>query len=95
MQVDAVGLIAQMLRRIPAAMRKIEPADERNGIVYNDDFLVMRTADGMLGVPSESSDAVADACANRACRAVSTRDYRQRQIRSPTTTRTCAGRADA
>ena len=47
-----------MLRRIPAGMREIEAADERDGIVDDDDLLVVRRADRMLAVEPELEPAV-------------------------------------
>ena len=42
--------ISAMRRRIPAAVGQIEPAHERDGIVHNDNFLMVRTAERMCAV---------------------------------------------
>ena len=49
-KVDAPNIVRPMIRSVPASSGQIQPSDERNGVVDDDDFLVMRGADGMIAV---------------------------------------------
>ena len=51
--VAAHGLAAGVLGRVPAAVREIETADERDRIVDDDDLLMVRRAERMLVVEAE------------------------------------------
>src|SRR5205085_1356941 len=52
-RIAAVRLVATVVRRIPPAMGKIEPPDERDCIVDHHHFLVVRSADRMPIVEPE------------------------------------------
>ena len=47
------GLVAGVLGGVPAAVSEIETSDECDGIVHDDDFLMMRCAERMLVVQAE------------------------------------------
>src|SRR5947208_620648 len=51
--VEAQRVVGRMARRVPAPLREIEAADERDGIVDHDDLLVMRRGHGMARVEAE------------------------------------------
>jgi len=51
--IDAAGVVGAVLRRVPAACREIEAADERDRVIDHDDLLVMRRTERMAAVEAE------------------------------------------
>jgi hypothetical protein len=56
--IAATRLVGEMLARIPPALRDIQSADERNGIVDDDDLLVVRRINRVRRVEPEGKAAV-------------------------------------
>ena len=52
--IDAALVLRSVLRRIPATRGEIEPADERDGIVDDDDLLMLRAGDRVAAVQAEA-----------------------------------------
>jgi hypothetical protein len=56
--IDSAWIVRQVLRRIPAVFRYIQTADESDGVIDNDNLLVVRCAQRMAAIEAEMNPSV-------------------------------------
>ena len=51
--IDSLGILRQVIRRVPAMFRYVQSAGKRDGIIDDDDFLMMRRTHGMAAIEAK------------------------------------------
>ena len=56
--IHSVGILRQVIRCVPAMFRYIQSAGKRDGIIDDDDLLMMRRTQGMAAVETKMDPSV-------------------------------------
>ena len=56
--IHSLGILRQVIRRVPAMFRYIQSAGKRDGIIDDDDFLMMRRTQRMVAVEAKMDPSV-------------------------------------